>query len=137
MIIYGLSSWSSPTVIKSCDLTGERVGFGRYIGDRTYVSAAQDLSGKRGREVSVDYQLGPDWNITTSTNTTGNNEAGITWKKRYELPLFFVSFQEALCSSYANMFLDTVSQNGQTMEHQQLSSCFFTLCLFGMALAHS
>jgi translocation and assembly module TamB len=69
--------------LREVDLTGGRVGFGHYIGDKTYVSAAQDLSGKRGREVSVDYQLSPEWNITTSTSTTGNNEAGITWQKRY------------------------------------------------------
>ena len=43
--------------LREVDLTGGRVGFGRYIGDKTYLSASQDLSGKRGREVSVDYQL--------------------------------------------------------------------------------
>jgi autotransporter translocation and assembly factor TamB len=65
------------------DVSGGQVGFRRYIGNRTYVSVSQDLSGETGREVSIEYQIGPDWKITSSTSTTGVSGIGILWHKRY------------------------------------------------------
>jgi translocation and assembly module TamB len=65
------------------DVSGGQIGFGRYIGDRTYVSISQELSGEAGREVSIEYQIGPDWKITSSTSTTGSSGVGILWHKRY------------------------------------------------------
>jgi autotransporter translocation and assembly factor TamB len=65
------------------DVSGGQIGFGRYIGDRTYVSVSQELSGEAGREVSIEYQIGPDWKITSSTSTTGSSGVGILWHKRY------------------------------------------------------
>ena len=65
------------------DVSGGQVGFRRYIGNRTYVSVSQDLSGETGREVSIEYQIGPDWKITSSTSTTGLSGIGILWHKRY------------------------------------------------------
>jgi autotransporter translocation and assembly factor TamB len=65
------------------DAGGGQIGFGRYIGERTYVSISQDLSGEAGREVTIEYQIGPDWKITSSTSTTGSSGVGILWHKRY------------------------------------------------------
>jgi translocation and assembly module TamB len=65
------------------DLSGGQIGLGRYVGDRTYVSMSQELSGEAGQEVSIEYQIGPDWKITSSTSTTGSSGVGILWHKRY------------------------------------------------------
>ncbi len=69
--------------IREVDFTGGRVGFGRYVGRDTYVSASQELSGERGREVSVEYRLAPDWKFGTSTTSTGSNGIDLIWHKRY------------------------------------------------------
>jgi translocation and assembly module TamB len=65
------------------DAGGGQIGLRRYIGNRTYVSISQDLSGEAGQEVSIEYQIGPDWKITSSTSTTGSSGVGILWHKRY------------------------------------------------------
>ncbi len=65
------------------DITGGQIGFGRYIGNRTYISISQELAGEAGREVAIEYQIGPDWKITSSTSTTGTSGVGILWHKRY------------------------------------------------------
>jgi translocation and assembly module TamB len=69
--------------MRQVDLTGGRVGFGRYISPKTYVSASQDISGKTGHQVTVDYYLSPRWTITTSSTTGGDNAAGIKWEMLY------------------------------------------------------
>ena len=69
--------------IGELDFSGGQVGFGRYVGDKTYVSISQDLSGETGREVAIEYRIGPDWKIVTSTSTTGESGIGILWHKRY------------------------------------------------------
>ncbi len=69
--------------INDVDFSGEQVGFGRYIGRDTYVSVSQQLSGERGREVAVEYQVAPDWKIGTSTTSTGSNGIDVIWHKRY------------------------------------------------------
>jgi translocation and assembly module TamB len=55
--------------IRQVDFSGGRIGFGSYVGDRTFISVSQELSGEHGREVSVEYQLAPDWKIGTSTTS--------------------------------------------------------------------
>lgn len=69
--------------ISDVDFAGGQVGLGRYIGRDTYVSVSQQLSGERGREVSVEYQIAPDWKIGTSTSSTGSNGIDVIWHKRY------------------------------------------------------
>jgi autotransporter translocation and assembly factor TamB len=65
------------------DLSSGRVGIGGYIGPNTYVSTSQDMSGKGGREVSVEYHLNREWKVTTGTSADGNNTAGVIWHKQY------------------------------------------------------
>jgi autotransporter translocation and assembly factor TamB len=63
--------------------TGGQVRFGRYLGARTYISAAQEVSGKNGREVSLEFQLAPEWRIGATTRNGGGSGVDINWRKRY------------------------------------------------------
>lgn len=69
--------------LREVDFTGGHIGFGRYLNPDTYVAISQDIGGKKGREVSVEYSLSPEWKVTTSTSATGDNTAGIMWETRY------------------------------------------------------
>jgi autotransporter translocation and assembly factor TamB len=69
--------------IREVDFSGGRVGFGRYVGSKTYVSVSQQLSGEQGREVGLEYDVARDWKIGTSTSSTGSNGIDIIWHKRY------------------------------------------------------
>ncbi len=69
--------------LSQVDLTGGRIGFGRYLGPNTYIAASQDFAGKTGHQVTVDYYLSPKWTLQTSSSTGGDNAAGITWEMRY------------------------------------------------------
>jgi autotransporter translocation and assembly factor TamB len=65
------------------DASGGRIGFGHYVGDKTYFSVGQELSGEHGQDVSLEYQIAPNWKIGTSRSTTGSNAIDIIWQKRY------------------------------------------------------
>jgi translocation and assembly module TamB len=65
------------------EVSSGQVGIGRYIGDRTYVSASQQLSGEHGNEVSLEYKIAKDWKIGTSATSTGDSGIDIIWHKRY------------------------------------------------------
>jgi translocation and assembly module TamB len=69
--------------IGEVDFSGGRVGFGRYVGSKTYVSAAQQLTGEHGREVALEYEIAQDWKIGTSATSTGSSGIDIIWHKRY------------------------------------------------------
>jgi autotransporter translocation and assembly factor TamB len=69
--------------IGEVDASGGRIGFGHYVGDKTYFSVAQELSGEHGQDVSLEYQIAPNWKIGTSRSTTGSNAIDIIWQKRY------------------------------------------------------
>lgn len=65
------------------DFTGGRIGYGRYVTRKTYVSLSQELDDERGREFSVEYQIAPDWKIRSSTSPTGDRGVDIFWHKQY------------------------------------------------------
>jgi autotransporter translocation and assembly factor TamB len=69
--------------IGEVDFSGGKVGFGRYVGSKTYVSASQQISGEHGRELSLEYEIAPDWKLGTSTTSKGANGIDIIWHKRY------------------------------------------------------
>jgi translocation and assembly module TamB len=69
--------------IREIDFSGGQVGFGRYLGSKTYVSVSQQLSGEHGREVEVEYQIAPDWKLGSSTSSTGSKGIDLIWHKRY------------------------------------------------------
>jgi autotransporter translocation and assembly factor TamB len=56
------------------------VGFGRYIGKNTYISATQSTT---GRKVSVQYYLRRWVSITTSTNSDGSSEIFLNLTRQY------------------------------------------------------
>ena len=60
-----------------------RIGFGHYVGDKTYFSVSQELSGQHGQDVSLEYQIAPSWKIGTSRSSTGSNSIDLIWQKRY------------------------------------------------------
>jgi translocation and assembly module TamB len=69
--------------IRKIDFSGGQVGFGRYIGSRTYVSMAQQVSGEHGREVQLEYRIAPDWKVGTSATSSGSSSIDLIWQKRY------------------------------------------------------
>jgi translocation and assembly module TamB len=69
--------------IRQVDFGGGRVGIGRYVGRRTYLSVSQELTGEYGQGIGVEYELARDWKIGTSTSSTGSSGIDIIWHKRY------------------------------------------------------
>jgi autotransporter translocation and assembly factor TamB len=69
--------------IREVDFSGGKVGFGRYVGSKTYVSASQQVTGEHGRELSMEYEITPDWKLGTTTTSKGANGIDIIWHKRY------------------------------------------------------
>jgi translocation and assembly module TamB len=69
--------------IGEVEFGGGRIGVGRYVGSKTYVSASQQLTGEHGREVALEYEIAPDWKIGTSATSTGSSGIDIIWHKRY------------------------------------------------------
>ena len=65
------------------DFSGDRVGLGRYIGSRTHVSASQQLTEEHRQEVTLEYEIAPNWKIGTTTTSTGDSGIDIIWHKRY------------------------------------------------------
>jgi len=69
--------------ISQVDFSGGRIGFGRYIGNKTYVSVSQKLAEDQGRDVSFEYEVAPNWKIGSTTSSTGSRGIDIIWNKRY------------------------------------------------------
>jgi len=69
--------------IREVDFSGGKVGFGRYVGSKTYVSASQQVSREHGRDLSVAYEIAPDWKLGTTTSSKGSAGIDIIWHKRY------------------------------------------------------
>jgi autotransporter translocation and assembly factor TamB len=69
--------------VSELDFSSGKVGFGRYFGRNTYVSASQEVTGEHGREVRVEYEVAKDIKIGTSASSTGGNGIDIIWHKRY------------------------------------------------------
>jgi autotransporter translocation and assembly factor TamB len=65
------------------DVSGGKVGFSRYVGAKTYVSASQQVSAEHGQEISLEYQIVPDWKVGTSATSKGASGIDIIWHKRY------------------------------------------------------
>jgi translocation and assembly module TamB len=65
------------------DFSGGRIGYGRYIGRRTYVSLSQELAGERGQKATVEYQFSRDWKVESSTTSEGTSGVDVIWHKRY------------------------------------------------------
>jgi autotransporter translocation and assembly factor TamB len=69
--------------LSDVSFTGGQVRFGQYVGSRTYFSVSQDLSGKEGQEVSIEYQITPEWRVGATTSSDGSSGFDIIWRKRY------------------------------------------------------
>ena len=61
-----------------------KIGVGKYVAPGVFVSTSQQLGGNdQGQDVSIEYQLGDDWQLKASTTSRGNNGVDILWHKRY------------------------------------------------------
>jgi autotransporter translocation and assembly factor TamB len=69
--------------LREVDFSGGRIGFGRYVGNKTYVSVSQELANDHGREVGVEYEVAPNWKIGSTTSSSGSKGIDIIWNKRY------------------------------------------------------
>lgn len=65
------------------ELSSRRASVGAYLGRNIFVALAQDFSGERGQELSIEYEFWPGWSVVGSTTTQGTNSADLVWKVRY------------------------------------------------------
>jgi translocation and assembly module TamB len=65
------------------DVSGGGVGFGRYVGNNTYVSVAQTVGGEQGHQASVQYNI-TDWlSITSTSYSDGSAQVMLGFNKQY------------------------------------------------------
>lgn len=69
--------------MRDLDLTGGRVGIGRYLLPNLYVSVTQGLGEDQGNEVLAEYYLTRRWKVVTSTDSLGNSGADLIWQTPY------------------------------------------------------
>ena len=69
--------------IGSIDFSGDAVRFGQFVGRDTFVSFSQEISGKYGREISVEYQITSEWKLSVSSSTAGPDGIDLIWFRRY------------------------------------------------------
>ncbi len=79
----GLERLGAGLKLSNLDIAGGTVGFGFSLPKGLQVSVAHDLTKKGERKVSLEYQLGPNWQIDTSSSSGGASEAHILWQKKY------------------------------------------------------
>ncbi len=65
------------------ELSSVRARVGAYVGRNIFVALAQEFSGERGQELSIEYEFWPGWSIVGSTTSLGTNSADLVWKVRY------------------------------------------------------
>ena len=59
------------------------IGVGKYVPEDVFLSGKQQLGGDQQKEVGVEYQLAPNWQIKSSTTAQGKSGIDLFWKKRY------------------------------------------------------
>jgi autotransporter translocation and assembly factor TamB len=69
--------------IGSIDFSGDAVRFGQFIGRDTFISFSQEVSGKYGQEISVQYHITSEWKLGVSSSTTGPDGIDLIWYRRY------------------------------------------------------
>ncbi|MFO0691228.1 MAG: translocation/assembly module TamB domain-containing protein [Myxococcota bacterium] len=65
------------------ELSNQRASVGAYVGRNIFVALAQEFSGERGQELSIEYEFWPGWSVVGSTTSQGTNSADLVWKIRY------------------------------------------------------
>jgi autotransporter translocation and assembly factor TamB len=65
------------------ELSEDRATVGAYLGQRTFVSVAQEFRAERDQQLSIEYEFWPGWSIVTSTHSSGTNSVDLFWKIRY------------------------------------------------------
>jgi autotransporter translocation and assembly factor TamB len=62
---------------------GGALGFGRYLGENTYVSASQEVGGAQGHKVSVQYFITHWLSVTTTSASDGSHEIDLKLTKQF------------------------------------------------------
>ena len=65
------------------ELSSVRARLGAYVGRNIFVALGQELSGERGQELAIEYELWPGWSLVGSTTSQATNSADLVWKIRY------------------------------------------------------
>ncbi len=65
------------------ELSDQTVSAGRYITRDVFVTLAQDLTGRAGQLVGVEYAITPRLSVKMSTSTQGNSAVDVLWRRRY------------------------------------------------------
>ena len=64
-------------------LSQSHISAGKYVTKDMFVSTSQNLGKKQDREVSIEYQLGTNWQLKATTTSRGNNGIDLMWGKQY------------------------------------------------------
>ena len=70
-------------VTNNSEISSTRAAIGAYVGRNIFVALAQEFSGERGQELSIEYEFLPGWSLVGSTTSQGTNAADLVWKIRY------------------------------------------------------
>ena len=55
----------------------------RYVTRDVFVTLAQDLTGRAGQTVGVEYNITRRLAVKLSTSTQGNSAIDVIWRRRY------------------------------------------------------
>jgi translocation and assembly module TamB len=65
------------------ELSDQGVSAGRYVTRDVFVTLAQDLTGRAGQTVGVEYSITRRLKVKLSTSTQGNSAIDVLWRRRY------------------------------------------------------
>jgi translocation and assembly module TamB len=65
------------------NISEARIGVGKYVREDVFVSATQQFGGEQQQEYAVEYNVAPNWQIKSSTNSQGKSGIDLFWKKQY------------------------------------------------------
>jgi autotransporter translocation and assembly factor TamB len=65
------------------NLRGGEVSAGKYVTQDVFVSTKQQIGDESQQEFAVEYDIAPNWQIKSSTDSQGNSGVDIFWRKRY------------------------------------------------------
>ena len=65
------------------ELSDKGVSAGRYVTRDVFVTLAQDLTGRAGQTVGVEYNITRRLAVKLSTSTQGNSAIDVLWRRRY------------------------------------------------------
>jgi autotransporter translocation and assembly factor TamB len=63
---------------------GSKVGVGKYVTKDVFVSTSQQLGGdQKDQEYSIEYEIAPNWQLKSSTTSSGDSGIDLFWRRQY------------------------------------------------------